>query len=105
MLSIHYINNFIRRKLFSLGSSKSLPDILQIITGHRNVSARSYVKYNEPLMRTLLSYNKQRKVQPGWTDECPNVYSTASVTSATPMTLITMTLAAFVAMFTRVSDM
>ncbi|XP_021364008.1 angiotensin-converting enzyme-like [Mizuhopecten yessoensis] len=59
------------RELLSLGSSKSWPDALEIMTGQRNMDARAFIEYFQPLTDWLKIQNKNKRS--GWTElSCPS---------------------------------
>ncbi|KAM9296895.1 LOW QUALITY PROTEIN: angiotensin-converting enzyme [Gastrophryne carolinensis] len=49
-----------------LGNSKPWPDVMQIITGQRNMSAHALLKYFEPLTNWLIEQNTINKETLGW---------------------------------------
>ncbi|XP_069120838.1 angiotensin-converting enzyme-like [Argopecten irradians] len=59
------------RDLLTLGKSTPWPDVLEMMTGQRNIDASAFVEYFQPLADWLKAQNKGRRV--GWTDlACPS---------------------------------
>jgi len=56
--------------MLRLGSSKPWQDAMELITGQRNMSAKSLLRYFEPLTDWLKEQNKGGD-DIGWGDECP----------------------------------
>jgi len=50
-----------------MGSSKSWPDALEVITGVRKMDTTPIRKYFEPLEKWLIKKNAQNGDIPGWT--------------------------------------
>lgn len=49
-----------------LGYSKPWPDVMEVITGQRNMSAHALLKYFEPLTNWLIEQNQKNKETLGW---------------------------------------
>ncbi|XP_018410702.1 PREDICTED: angiotensin-converting enzyme isoform X3 [Nanorana parkeri] len=64
-----------------LGYSKPWPDVMEVITGQRNMSANALLKYFEPLTNWLIEQNQNNKETLGWPE-----YNWSPATSATPAT-------------------
>lgn len=49
-----------------LGYSKPWPDVMEVITGQRNMSAHALLKYFEPLTNWLIEQNNKNQETLGW---------------------------------------
>jgi len=56
--------------MLSLGKTKPWEDAMEIMTGHRNVSAEPLLEYFRPLQKWLKEQNAGQDV--GWDADCPS---------------------------------
>lgn len=59
-----YIN--FGREMLALGSSKTWPDALEIVTGQRKMEASALIEYFKPLQEWLEKKNKETGAKIGW---------------------------------------
>lgn len=55
--------------MFSLGSSKPWPDVMEVLTGQRKMDAGPLLEYFKPLQDWLEQENKGHDIS--WDEECP----------------------------------
>lgn len=67
-----HIQNFKRRILLGLGSSKPWEDILEEFSGMRTFSAQSCLRYFRPLQEYLEELVEQGQLKVGWTCDDTN---------------------------------
>lgn len=60
---------WIFREMFSLGSSKPWPDVMEVLTGQRKMDAGPLLEYFKPLQDWLEQENKGHDIS--WDEECP----------------------------------
>lgn len=57
----------ILKKMMSMGASKPWPDVMEVITGQRNIDAGPMLEYFRPLHEWLEKMNRRNKAFVGWT--------------------------------------
>lgn len=63
------------REMLALGSAKTWPDALEIVTGQRKMEASALIEYFKPLQEWLEKKNKETGAKIGWDLEFGKIYS------------------------------
>lgn len=61
--------------MLALGSAKTWPDALEIVTGQRKMEASALIEYFKPLQEWLEKKNKETGAKIGWDLEFGKIYS------------------------------